>query len=194
MHRECLERFPRHGLQRKPLVSDPGMHHDTCVMHVTWCMSGLLTRSGGENVCGIPAARATRKFTYRVRGPYARNLAMSIMALRTPTRDCLYGTNKGVGHEMPYQAFLNYVKINVRTRKQLVSNASFDEIYIQIIYLYICWMETIDHGPYWNTNHVLNTNISLFSSRLPKVIWCITHIGKRFYLCLCICLTSEVTL
>ena len=26
--------------QRKQLVSDPGMHHDTCVMHVPWCMSG----------------------------------------------------------------------------------------------------------------------------------------------------------
>ena len=49
------ERFPRHRLQRKPLVSDPDMHHGTCaraVMHVgianprwrgkrsrhSWCM------------------------------------------------------------------------------------------------------------------------------------------------------------
>ena len=24
-------------------VSDPGMHHDTCVTHVPWCMPGLLT-------------------------------------------------------------------------------------------------------------------------------------------------------
>ena len=35
--------FPRHRLQRKPLVSDPGMHHGTCVTHVPWCMSGSLT-------------------------------------------------------------------------------------------------------------------------------------------------------
>ena len=34
MHRECRERFPHHRLQRKPLVSDPGMHHGTCVAHV----------------------------------------------------------------------------------------------------------------------------------------------------------------
>ena len=27
-----------------PLVSDLGMHHDTCVTHVPWCMSGSLTR------------------------------------------------------------------------------------------------------------------------------------------------------
>ena len=45
-------------LQRKPLVSDPGMHHGTCMMHVPWCMSGSLTRGGGENVPGIPGACA----------------------------------------------------------------------------------------------------------------------------------------
>ena len=37
-----------HRLQRKPLVSDPGMHHGTCVMHVPWCMSGSLTRRWRE--------------------------------------------------------------------------------------------------------------------------------------------------
>ena len=69
MRRESRERFPRHRLQRKPLVSDPGMHHGTCVTHVTWCMSGSLTRVGGENIPGIPGACATRNFTYLVRGP-----------------------------------------------------------------------------------------------------------------------------
>ena len=34
MRREYRERFPRHRLQMKPLVSDPGMHHGTCVTHV----------------------------------------------------------------------------------------------------------------------------------------------------------------
>ena len=46
MRRECRGRFPRHRLKRKPLVSDPGMHHGTCVTHVPWCMSGSLTRGG----------------------------------------------------------------------------------------------------------------------------------------------------
>ena len=50
--------FPRRRLQRKPLVSDLGMHHGTCVTHVPWCMSGSLTRGGGENVPGIPGACA----------------------------------------------------------------------------------------------------------------------------------------
>ena len=65
-----LGTFPRHRLQRKPLVSDPGMHHGTCVTHVPWCMSGSLTRNGGENVPGIPGACATRNFAYLVRGPW----------------------------------------------------------------------------------------------------------------------------
>ena len=50
--------FPRRRFQRKPLVSDPGMHHGTCVTHVPWCMSGSLTCGDGENVPGIPSACA----------------------------------------------------------------------------------------------------------------------------------------
>ena len=53
------ERFSRHQLQRKTLVSNPGMHHGTCVTHVPWCMSGSLTGGGGENVPGIPGVCAT---------------------------------------------------------------------------------------------------------------------------------------
>ena len=49
---------PRRRIQRKTRVSDPRMHHSTCVTHVPWCMSGLLTRGGGENVPGIPGACA----------------------------------------------------------------------------------------------------------------------------------------
>ena len=62
--------FPRHRFQRKPLVSDPGMHHGTCDKHVPWCMSGWPTGGGDENVPGIPGAYATRNFTYLVRGPF----------------------------------------------------------------------------------------------------------------------------
>ena len=50
--------FPRRRFQRKPLVSDPGMYHGTCVTHVPWCMSGSLTCGDGENVPGIPGACA----------------------------------------------------------------------------------------------------------------------------------------
>ena len=56
-------------------VSDPDMHHGTCMTHVPWWMLGSLT-SGflwsrcGRNVRGIPvAACAIRNITYLVRGP-----------------------------------------------------------------------------------------------------------------------------
>ena len=55
MCRECRERFPRHRLQRKPLVSDSDMRHGTCVTHVPWCMSGSLTRVDGETFPAFPA-------------------------------------------------------------------------------------------------------------------------------------------
>ena len=58
--------FSRHRIQRKSLVSYPGMHHSACVMHVPWCMSGSLSRGGGENVPGI-----SRHFTYLTRSPLA---------------------------------------------------------------------------------------------------------------------------
>ena len=50
--------FPHRWFQREPLVSDPGMHHGTCLTHLPWCMSGSLTCGDGENVPGIPGACA----------------------------------------------------------------------------------------------------------------------------------------
>ena len=38
MRRECRERFPL-----SPRVSDPDIHHGTCVTQVPWCMPGSLT-------------------------------------------------------------------------------------------------------------------------------------------------------
>ena len=69
MRREYRERFPRRPLQRKPLVSDPGMYHGTWVTYVPWCMLGSLICGGGENVPVMPGACATRNFTYLIRGP-----------------------------------------------------------------------------------------------------------------------------
>ena len=68
MRRDCRERIPRDRLQRKPLDSDPGMHHGTCVVHMSWCMSGSLTHDDGENVTGIPGTCATLSCAYLVRG------------------------------------------------------------------------------------------------------------------------------
>ena len=88
MHRECRERFPCHRLQRKPLVSYPGMHHGTCVTHVPWCMSGWLTRNSVGNVSGIPGACATRNFAYMVRGPWTNIREM------TTSQKLVYGARQ----------------------------------------------------------------------------------------------------
>ena len=68
---EVPECFPRHRLQRKPLVRHPGMHPGTGVTHVPWCMSGSLNPGGGENVPAIPCACANRYFTYLARARWS---------------------------------------------------------------------------------------------------------------------------
>ena len=68
-----------------PRVSDPDMHHGTCVTHVPWCMPGSLTssflwsRRQGKNVPGIPGACTTRNFTYLVRGPWDQVMDSCLM-------------------------------------------------------------------------------------------------------------------
>ena len=63
--------WPRHWLERRPLVSDPGMHHGTCVTHVPWCMSGSLTRGGGGNVPGDSRRMRNPQSYVFIRGPWA---------------------------------------------------------------------------------------------------------------------------
>ena len=48
-------KFSRHRLQQKPLVSDPSIHHGTCVTHMPWCILGSLTRGGEEAFPVFPA-------------------------------------------------------------------------------------------------------------------------------------------
>ena len=58
--RVCRERFPRHRLQREPLVSDPGMH------------VGIVNPRQWENVHSISGACATPNFRYLARGPWKK--------------------------------------------------------------------------------------------------------------------------
>ena len=81
MRQECRERFPLDRLQKKPLVSDPGMHHGTIGTHVPWCMSGSLTHGGGENVPGIPGAYATHNLTYLARGPCTDSIRLGSLTM-----------------------------------------------------------------------------------------------------------------
>ena len=60
---------------RKPLVSD----HGTCVTHVPGCMTGSLSRGGGENFPGILSVCATRNFRYLVRSPWDESLCYQLI-------------------------------------------------------------------------------------------------------------------
>ena len=66
-----------------PRVSDPDIHHGTCVTHLPQCMlDRWITVSfdvgDRENVPGIPGASATRKFTYLVRSQWSVKQAWNI--------------------------------------------------------------------------------------------------------------------
>ena len=63
--------FPHHRFQRKSLVSDPGMHHGTCVTHVSWCMSGSLTCGDGKTFPAFPA-HAHQQFCVSGKTPVVR--------------------------------------------------------------------------------------------------------------------------
>ena len=71
MRRECRERFLRHrGIAIPTCITAPASRtcRDACRDHQ---LAVSFEVGGGENVPGIHGARATRKFTYLVRGPWA---------------------------------------------------------------------------------------------------------------------------
>ena len=153
MHQECRERFPCHRLQRKLLISDPGMHHGTCIMHVLWCMSGLLTHGGGENVPGIPGACAICNFTYLARGLWLinRNMPVSIITC------CQYSTidswyilvdDSTVLNTIPLGESLNFIEIMIsqktpHTSPLLVSYGACFVSYLEKSYREISKMHCI---------------------------------------------------
>ena len=149
MRRGYRERFPRHWLQRKPLVNDPGMHHGTCVTHVSWCMSGSLTSSGGENAPSIPGACTTRNFTYLARGPCSNASPHSLTVIGTKASSdryeiwrmarqlCLVACAKYGSDMLPYNGValkLNFHRIWKTMRKSFVKWVP-SSTYIQSRYL-----------------------------------------------------------
>ena len=67
--------IPKIAFSPPPRVSDPDMHHGTCVTHVPWCMPGSLTngflwsRWWGKTFPAFPAHAQPTIFAYLVRGP-----------------------------------------------------------------------------------------------------------------------------
>ena len=65
-----------------PRVSDPDIHHGTCVTHGSWCMPGSLTSAFSWSRWWGNRSRHSRRmrnppFTYLVRGPYTENRELS---------------------------------------------------------------------------------------------------------------------
>ena len=178
MHRE---RFPRHRLQRKPLVNDPGMQHGTCVTHVSWCMLRSLTRSDRESIPGIPGACATRNVTYLTRGP---------LKLHPSNRRMQEKINFDIGdniellssssHHSPsrcvvddYTQITSILHMSMHNRK--VTNVHKHVQYIVVIWVsscttYRCYFSTISHV---SVNSIYES-FSFMPKRVLKLlhIWC----------------------
>ena len=86
----CWESFSRHRLQRKPLVSDPGMHHGACITHVPWCMSGSLPAVAGKTLQEFPAHAqpAIVRIWQEARGPVCLFVSLKTDGIST-CNDCV---------------------------------------------------------------------------------------------------------
>ena len=75
-------------------VSDPDMHHGTCVTHVQWCMPGSLISSflWSRWRGNIPGACATCNFTYLARGPWKIHFALMYTLSNRSLRHFAHGT------------------------------------------------------------------------------------------------------
>ena len=170
MRRECREPFPRHRIQRKPPVSDPDMHHGTCIAHVPWCMPGSLTRGGGENVPG--------NFMHLVRGPSQNDVVY--ISLITPRENGCTQTLKSqnVFHKEPSRVscripFAFFEEIWPQYNKR-----AFSCILLYIVYILPSYTEPRQNGGHFaddifkcislNVNFRILTQISLkFVRKLP---------------------------
>ena len=96
MRRECWERFARHRFQRKPLVSDPDFHHDTCVTHVPWCMSVSLTHDGEKQRSRHTVRMRNHQFYVPGKRPMAIAPQINIYGVLNPLVVCPLWDNCGV--------------------------------------------------------------------------------------------------
>ena len=68
--------FSHHRLQRKPLVSDPGMHHGTCVTHVPWQHVGIAKPRWREKRSRYSRRMRNLQFYSSGKGPIGLQLAV----------------------------------------------------------------------------------------------------------------------
>ena len=133
--------FPRGRLQRKPLASDPDMHHGTCVTHVPWCMSGSLTHRGGENVPGIPGACAPAILCIWQEAHWSSDSWVQIhqmnqIILHTFSGNMFYTVLCDILMRI-ISRFLNFVEDRAKF------TYIFKSIFLKILFLIIIWLKFI---------------------------------------------------
>ena len=176
MHRECRERFSRHWLQKKPLVSNPDMHHGTCVTHVPWCMSGSLTRRGRENVPGNPGACATRNFTYLARGPWTKCVCFAACFIKVTI--CL-AREHFVDHIAMYVENHGYMNLHRVANCSMVHPTIEKDIFRIKLYMGAVVSETL-YQTFFENLCMLTRRTKLYNAR--AVCWNQTICVSRKYL------------
>ena len=135
------------------------------------CLSGSLTRCGGENGPGIPGTCATRNCTYLVRGPWGSATQTVQLSVILDTMTLLYHW-KGI----------SLLSILLVGRQRLAMSLWPKIIHIYFyndVFVTVLWYPCRYHGYWWNViamvwrhNHWVPIKRLLFSGiRLLVLIW-----------------------
>ena len=133
MRRECRERFSRHQLTRRPLVSSPGMHHGTCVTRAERSRLSQRIRNPQFYVSG---KRPLTQSDPSVIALYGRQLFVIPRAFRSIIGYTLHPIiHQSITHQMARLTRMDiYNVINIELAKVTVGHIIVLEI--QIIHLY----------------------------------------------------------
>ena len=122
-----------------PRVSDPNMHQGTCVMHVPWCMLGLLTSgllwSWWQGICSQHSRRMHNpQFCISSKRPILTGLALQEWLHLSPNQAAHFATGycrllvphmfsqipgliKGTSMKFPLHHCDNYISIPISVRQ-----------------------------------------------------------------------------
>ena len=145
------------------------MHHGTCVAH----LSRSLTRSGGENITGIPGAYATDNSSYLTRGPigiYPKyicicNLAMRLVypTFRACTSRSLIGTDTLIKRLSNFNSGMYVIDANALGNKHAkckLYNAWDQTVKQKSVYYVSVWQPVISWIIEWVRKYIRNMSAS----------------------------------
>ena len=154
---------PCRRFHRKPLVSDPGMHHGTCVTHVPWCMSGSLT-CGDRGKCSRHSRRMrTRNFAYLARGPCSDREDIFVLhdgIIRSVTwthSNCLGRDHQGIVQAI-YLCFLVAWILPGITKYHIVYIERVREKCV-CLFVCLCFFTQLNTGTVWNFSKTCHDDV-----------------------------------